>query len=1325
MDRDKYLLELYTPKGDFAGLLDVYNLNVDLKIDDFSAISFDIAAYTDAEENLRLLDVLDLYEVVLEIKGKRYRFILNSIPAGFDDSGPRYSYQGLSTDSELEKKIITGWLGAKRTIEFFLLKYKSKAQNWIKDMPKLTPSLTNAYNLFQGKDKYEIADEIEIYEVRENETREIFKKTPLIQIDSKIGQQDNSLFKRGSYDLSIANSDLDFVFPKFSDIDIFEDHKEDSPVKNLMDQDLGVYYTIYLVPPLEFDGDDEAAKLLISDAAEKVDYKDMETYTPSSFNEEEYYTTEGVTLEEVLIDNLVNKTNRVWTYNVPQVNKDQHGNLIDPTFMKERRSGFNFNNITIYAMLEEVAKSFDIVYVVNTDERSVSFYKSYDKIKETTVNLITLEEGAYLKAIEKNLDLNNIATNIYGLGKDYISTSLVSPGGAGWEDYSYYLDGYWREIQGEEYYPALTNKEVLNAYRDDLFLYRANNLKSRWMSKGLAAQISSWQKVRDIMAEVFLGDYDFQPEGDQKLQELKDAYNIVEKRDFALKELVRIETKYININTRALQYESLVNFVDKDRATLREGEEDKRTERQKRAQEDWERFNEIAEASRETADELLEEVKEKELELETLDAIFMKNKENLRDYLEELGFEAVHEAELQKFKFDYFLQDNTVDTLKVLLEKTREYAEENSKPKVSLRVDIIDILAAYDVPEEDKENLFVGNYLFINFPMFNIDEKVQIKGMSIDFDANSTSLEVSNVERYTKGLLHKIVENIRALGIEHKNVSKYEFDDVQSIKGITKETKEKIDLGDITIGSKEGVNVISPYGLESGTAGINYNTDELEIIPDKQIDKVNIGGGAVFLEREITGESEEEQYHKGSQVILSVEEGFKINKIEWHKGQEGVDFDKKYIENLFSINKDGDINMKGIIEAKEGKIGGWTIGEGRLYANKKTYSDLNIIRRGLSAGIIYIKEVFDFDHFLSKDNIGNIKVTIAEDIALNKGVLKSGYTLEKIGEAYELFNFSKGIYFTINFSTQQVLLSMEPEEASGFSIDLIDGVLESEGYVELDAANNIILAGDKTIGEAPFSVDMYGKMRATGAEISGNITATEGLIGGWSIGDGRIFQGAGSSYVGIHSSDQGNEKPAFIAGGTTWNSSKFAVDHKGNVRMVDAIVSGEISVDDFKAGKGGVMIGEHEGDYINFQPAIGGGNGSSLDIYINKKNLVEMVFQLYNEVFGTGNWEWEFYSGAQSPVGTVDKYSLLPDPSIKQGAVYAVKTKISKQEDETYHIPARPSIGDTRIYPDGNYTIKGFFPKIMIADGTESGIQMYTLFLEKDGPLEHYRSVQK
>lgn len=120
-----YQLDLYKPSGEYAGKLDVYDLNVELNIDSFSTISFNIASFLEGkEENLRLYDVLDNYEVVLSYGGQKHRFLLRSLPANFDNNGIKYTYEGLSTESELDKKLIISWQGAKRTISHYYIPLK-------------------------------------------------------------------------------------------------------------------------------------------------------------------------------------------------------------------------------------------------------------------------------------------------------------------------------------------------------------------------------------------------------------------------------------------------------------------------------------------------------------------------------------------------------------------------------------------------------------------------------------------------------------------------------------------------------------------------------------------------------------------------------------------------------------------------------------------------------------------------------------------------------------------------------------------------------------------------------------------------------------------------------------------------------------------------------------------------------------------------------------------------------------------------------------------------------------------------------------------------
>ncbi len=87
---------------------------------------------------------------------------------------------------------------------------------------------------------------------------------------------------------------------------------------------------------------------------------------------------------------------------------------------------------------------------------------------------------------------------------------------------------------------------------------------------------------------------------------------------------------------------------------------------------------------------------------------------------------------------------------------------------------------------------------------------------------------------------------------------------------------------------------------------------------------------------------------------------------------------------------------------------------------------------------------------------------------------------------------------------------------------------------------------------APFRVTLAGKLYATGVEISGKISATSGIIGGFNITESEISSTgtiSGGADKKIRLSADGSGR----LGNLTWDSS-------GNITAVDAILSGKLSV---------------------------------------------------------------------------------------------------------------------------------------------------------------------
>lgn len=991
-----YKLELYKPTGEYAGILDVYNLNVNLSIEKYSTISFNIAAYIDEEENMRLFDVFDLYEVALEIgkQKKRYRFVLRSIPASFDSSGPRYTYEGLSTESDLDKKIISGWLGAKRTIEFYHKIFKAPGTYPSPPLNNVTFSLS--LGDLNGS-AAEIADQIEVMEIREYD--DFIKRTPLVY------QTDGAFFKRGTYNIVKNGNDLDFTIAKYELEDLFENKDTD---KRLLSDDLGIYYHVFLKPPFEASEDGESGLLLISDAAEKAEYELMSSYIDESTNTVEYYTNIGVTLREVLKDFIQEDSElsplpkNVWSFNID-----------DSLSLDLKRSDFEFNNISIYQILEEIKKSFDVIYILDTDNRTITFYKKYEDYSNNIVNNIILGEGAYLKSIEKTLDTGDIATNIYGIGKDYISTAMFSPSKS-WFDFSYYLDEYWTEIN------KVHSSDILYAFLYVDTIPLSSSLESKWMSKSDANKIAIWQSLRDIIVEIYFGrenidSYEFAIDN-KRHKLLKKAFNIIEKREKELEKLAKLESKYTELDSEAKNYESLAEFADRKRNNILSP-----TLEVDQANIDYERFNVMAINLRNQANLLLPQIEgleEKLLKVDIINGedeldlyysyILLEIQKELEDYLfTDLG---VSKAVFEKFRFDYLLQDDTVATSKDLLEKVKEYAAENAKPKVTLNVDIVDILAAYDVSEEDKENLFVGNHLYVNFPMFNIDEKAQIKSMSIDFDSNSISLEISTVERYATGLLQKMIKNIRTLGVNYQNIGKYKEDENKRSKEIIKRTETIIDGGYVSeqeIANDEETMIIDNSGLSVGAAEIDYDKETIRVL--HRDDRIVIGSGEIFMEKTYTSKELDEEgvvleegiSKAGLQVIMSLDEGFVINAIEWYDPEKEV----KKLENIFRVTTSGNMFLKGEVESSSGNIGGWKIDKDRLFNDNQGYIGLHTYDYDGKSAFIAGGSSWDDDKTkFAVDFEGNLKAVDAEIMGIitaEKGSYFGDFVVNREGLFYQ------------------------------------------------------------------------------------------------------------------------------------------------------------------------------------------------------------------------------------------------------------------------------------------------------------------------------------
>lgn len=121
-------------------------------------------------------------------------------------------------------------------------------------------------------------------------------------------------------------------------------------------------------------------------------------------------------------------------------------------------------------------------------------------------------------------------------------------------------------------------------------------------------------------------------------------------------------------------------------------------------------------------------------------------------------------------------------------------------------------------------------------------------------------------------------------------------------------------------------------------------------------------------------------------------------------------------------------------------------------------------------------------------------------------------------------------------------------------------------------------AGNTDGAKAPFHVGHNGKLYASGAEISGVITATSGKIGSFTL-DSTYLQSSDKT-VGLSptASDW-----AFWAGGINTNNAKFRVNHAGQLWATSATITGNITATSGRIGNCNIENGRLVlGDTMNY-----------------------------------------------------------------------------------------------------------------------------------------------
>ena len=115
------------------------------------------------------------------------------------------------------------------------------------------------------------------------------------------------------------------------------------------------------------------------------------------------------------------------------------------------------------------------------------------------------------------------------------------------------------------------------------------------------------------------------------------------------------------------------------------------------------------------------------------------------------------------------------------------------------------------------------------------------------------------------------------------------------------------------------------------------------------------------------------------------------------------------------------------------------------------------------------------------------------------------------------------------------------------------------GTIAMDATSNLNLTGGSinlkggvfTIGSGNFNIDAQGNVT-----IKGNVTATEGTIGGWKVNQYSLYSGSGTRRVALTTD---TSDYAIWAGDETAVNAPFRVGKNGAFVATSADITGKIT----------------------------------------------------------------------------------------------------------------------------------------------------------------------
>jgi hypothetical protein len=942
-------LYLYKPSGlpeDFLGELVVDNLQVDIKLQDISTVSFRIPKTINGEFNPRINQVLDSYVVELwygrvqkigAVDGLDYqkiRFRIYSTPLEFQEEKFLHSYAGYSIESDLEFKQIISWPGIKVQDFFRSVVYGNNTQSTVTGNIRtitqqgtfsetgITPAYTISTNT-SGVRYITIPTttltasdlDIFIYENRRDVATDAESESSLIPFENVNGVESN-LFKAGYYILnknldnvvsvSIALPDNLFDFDAFTTSQkIFTYSLYDNPISRR----ISIGINTDNIQPLS-----DMYINLAQDAAEGQPLVFGIAGGPNyTFTSQEIYTKNGLSLYQILLGHDMDLGVTYQSvfypkgviYNdilysdgiVPEgilFNSGFYLGTITETIAEKFRSNIEFNNITIYQAVKDIAESFESIAVFDTINKTVSFYAE----NEYGINNgLILKYGTYLKSVNKEIDSSKIVTSARALGKNNLKITLISPTGKEvWEDYSYFLDDFHIDFETKKtsvLSPLNPNINIAASnVRGIAAIYESDTgYQSRWLDIDVARTLASWQFARDYFHELMSGNLEdeeilFSSEYDH--QRYNGLYDI---RNRAIELYVKYETEYENKKASEYKYAYLRDYYQE-----KYGGNNSTAEDLNKLNYYIGKYNESVEQTIDFKEEFLDPLYADIYDATIEDSIAQKFSEVL-SFLEKRKHFLIDNQPVTQEYFDNFIypkirpfvreyvhNDSKIDTEYDLLKSTKIYVDENKEPKVTININVADILAAYEA-YNDWDKFKIGDKIYLYFPEFNIDLEAQIREFSVNFDSKTLSLVISTVRNYNRGFGRFILRNIKTLSNVNKNTVQFYQDDTVSNTNQRQEVANILNNGINTTTTPVNTGASDTNGNSSTTTGgegiVSNNIETVDPVTEtltfgSRQKGVRISDGRVLSYKPYV---DGENLLFTQEIEVSAENGFVIRKV--------------------------------------------------------------------------------------------------------------------------------------------------------------------------------------------------------------------------------------------------------------------------------------------------------------------------------------------------------------------------------------------------------------------------------------------------------------